>query len=157
MLKERSTCCEMLVDLCRYCEYICEQRRSSEARGCPRQHSEVAHISSRPRRAPHTSSPRLSPSGARAKQPLYSPCTAQARTPQAWPSILSKVHDSRLSDRHIFPNRTRPPQPRCLPKSPISSSSSKSAGARMPAVRFYNSVGVAERGNNEGESNDLRE
>jgi hypothetical protein len=38
------------------------------------------------------------------------------------------------------PNRTirtdSSNQPRCLPKSPISSSSSRSAGARMPAVRF---------------------
>jgi hypothetical protein len=86
--------------------------------------------------APHTSSPHLSPPGTSVKQPLYSPCTAQARTPQAWPSILSKVHDSRPRPPHS-PNRTRPPQPRCLPKFPISSSSSRSAGARMLAVRLF--------------------
>ncbi|KAH8633570.1 hypothetical protein IG631_12204 [Alternaria alternata] len=83
---------------------------------------------------PHTSSPHQARSSNACGQPLCSPCFSSEVSPGPESTTILRSRTSRSIPNSNDPSTHK--SSRCLPKFPTSSSSSRSAGARMPAVRL---------------------
>jgi hypothetical protein len=112
-------------------EFIAEVSENRASYVGSRRRLDLATISSSCRR--HTRRhPHHTTNGNAQHRPFVARASSEKSTPHAKLPGLRKF--TITTDRTIRTDSSN--QPRCLPKSPISSSSSRSAGARMLSVRF---------------------